>query len=80
MACKTCKTEKEFLYSLFRKMTDEQKESFKVVGKDGFEWAEASSPKGALFGALACGVPLRDIEINMYVPDFNEVLNRAYGG
>ena len=60
-------------------MTDEQT-SFKVVGKDGFEWSEASNAKGALMGALACGVQLRDIEINDFVPGFNEVLARAYGG
>lgn len=79
MAC-NCNIEKEFLYTLFRSTKTDEQESFKVIGKDGFEWSEASSPKGALFGALACGVPLRDIKIDMYVPDFNEVLSRAHGG
>ena len=73
------KVEKEFLYSLFKNMENE-KESFKVIGKDGFEWSEASNAKGALMGALACGLQLRDIEINQFIPGFNEVLARAYGG
>lgn len=69
-----------YMYTLVRRVLDDEKVSFEIRGKsDDFKWSEASNPKGALMGALACGVQLNDIEIGMYVPDFNEVLMRAGG-
>ena len=73
---------KEFVYRyiLVKRMLDDEKIKFEVQGKDGFTWAEASTPAGALMGGLACGLQLRDISIPMFVKDFNKVLIRANGG
>lgn len=69
----------KYMYYLVKEVLSDEKEKFKVIDSDGFEWAEAEAPKGALMGALAVGVNLKDIEINMFVPDFNQVLARANG-
>ena len=62
-------------------MTDEQEESFTVSDKDGFEWSTATNAKGALYGALACGIQLNDINFNgIYIKGLNDVRARAYGG
>lgn len=38
---------------------------FQVVDtKDNFRRAEAKTARGAVLGAIACGVPLRDIDFN----------------
>ena len=37
---------------------------FRVVDEDNFRRAEARTPRGAVLGALACGVQLRDIDFN----------------
>lgn len=73
------KKEIKYMYFLVRRILDDENEKFEIVGKDGFKWSEASNAKGALFGALATGINLRDIKIDMYVPDFNQVLARANG-
>lgn len=75
----TDKKEFKYMYSLLRRVLDDETIKFEIIGKDGFKWAEASNPKGALFGALALGINLRDIEINTFVPDFGQVLARANG-
>ena len=67
------------MYSLIKRVLDDENERFEVVGKDGFKWSEATNPKGALFGALAVGINLHDIEINTFVPDFGQVIARANG-
>lgn len=75
-------TEKQtfkYMYFLVHKAIDDENERFEVIGKDGFKWSEATNPKGALFGALAVGINLRDIEINTFVPDFGQVIARANG-
>ena len=69
----------KYMYHLVHKAIDEKNSKFEIVGNDGFKWAEASNPKGALFGALAIGIKLNDIEINTFVPDFGEVISRANG-
>ena len=68
-----------YMYFLVEKVLDDESKRFEVVGNDGFKWGDSSSPKGALFDALAVGINLKDIEIGMYVPDFGEVLQRANG-
>lgn len=68
-----------YMYSLIRRVLDDETVKFEVIGKDGFKWGNSSSPKGALFDALAVGISLSDIEINMYVPDFGDVIARANG-
>lgn len=68
-----------YMYSLIRRVLDDETVKFEVIGKDGFKWGNSSSPKGALFDALAVGINLSDIEINMYVPDFGDVIARANG-
>ena len=67
------------MYSLIRRVMQDESVKFEVIGYDGFKWSEATNPKGALFGAMASGVNLKDIEINMFVPDFGQVLARANG-
>ena len=38
---------------------------FQVIDtKDNFRRAEAKTARGAVLGAIACGVPLRDIDFN----------------
>lgn len=37
---------------------------FRVVDEDNFRRAEAGTPRGAVLGALACGIQLRDIDFN----------------
>lgn len=69
----------KYMYSLIKRVLDDETVKFEVVGKDGFKWGDSSSPKGALFDALAVGINLKDIEIGMFVPDFGEVLQRANG-
>jgi hypothetical protein len=69
----------KYMYSLIKRVLDDETVKFEVVGKDGFKWGNSSSPKGALFDALAVGINLSDIEINMYVPDFGDVIVRANG-
>ena len=73
------KKEFKYMYSLIKRVLDDETVKFEVVGKDNFKWSEATNPKGALFGAMASGVSLKDIEINMFVPDFGQVLARANG-
>lgn len=73
------KTNFKYMYALTKRVLDDETVKFEIIGKDSFKWAEASNPKGALFGALATGINLKDIEINMYVPDFSQVLARANG-
>ena len=68
-----------YMYFLVEKVLNDESKRFEVIGKDGFKWGDSSSPKGALFDALAVGVNLKDIEINMFVPDFGQVLARANG-
>lgn len=46
----------------FKTILDEETKKFQVIGKDGWMWAEATTPKGAVQGALACGVPLSKID------------------
>lgn len=46
----------------FKTILDEETKRFQVIGKDGWMWAEATTPKGAVQGALACGVPLSKID------------------
>lgn len=69
----------KYMYTLIRRVLDDEKVNFCIEGTDGFVWAEASTPAGALMGGLACGLKLRDINIPMFVPDFNKVLLRAGG-
>ena len=38
---------------------------FQVIDvKDNFRRAEAKTARGAVLGAIACGIPLRDIDFN----------------
>ena len=46
----------------FKTVLNEVTERYEVIGKDGWRWAEATTPKGAVQGALACGVPLSKID------------------
>lgn len=46
----------------FKTVLNEVTERYEVIGKDGWRWSEATTPKGAVQGALACGVPLRKID------------------
>ena len=46
----------------FKTILDEETKKFQVIGKDGWMWAESTTPKGAVQGALACGVPLSKID------------------
>jgi hypothetical protein len=69
----------KYMYHLVHKAIDEENSKFEIIGNDGFKWAEASNPKGALFGALAIGIKLNDVEINTFVPDFEQVIARANG-
>lgn len=73
------KNEFVYMYTLVRRVLDDEKVNFCIEGTDGFTWSEASTPAGALMGGLACGLQLRDINIPMFVPDFGKVLSRAGG-
>ena len=73
------KNEFVYMYFLTKKVMEDNKVKFEVKGEDGFTWAEAGTPAGALMGSLACGLQLRDIKIPMFVPDFGKVLSRAGG-
>lgn len=68
-----------YMYSLIKRVLDDETVRFEVISKDGFKWSQATNPKGALFGALAVGINLHDIEINTFVPDFGQVIARANG-
>ena len=68
-----------YMYSLIKRVLDDETIKFEIIDKDGFKWSEATNPKGALFGALAVGINLHDIEINTFVPDFGQVIARANG-
>lgn len=46
----------------FKTILDEETQKFQIIGKDGWMWAEATTAKGAVQGALACGVPLSKID------------------
>ena len=46
----------------FKTILDEETKKFQVIGKDGWMWSEATTPKGAVQGALACGVLLSKID------------------
>ena len=53
----------------FKTILDKETQKFQVIGKDGWIWAEATTPKGAVQGALACGVPLKKIDFgNNFIP------------
>lgn len=43
---------------------EEEAPVFRVVDEDNFRRAEARTPRGAVLGALACGIQLRDIDFN----------------
>ena len=73
------KTNFKYMYTLVKRVLDDDEIKFEIIDKDGFKWNEASTPKGALLGGLACGLQLRDIEIPMFVKDFGDVLARAGG-
>jgi hypothetical protein len=57
--CKPIKKEK---YYDFKVVMNELTERFEVLGKDGWMWSEATTPKGAVQGALACGLPVSKID------------------
>lgn len=60
-------------YFKFRVVLDEFTSKFQVIGADDFIWSEATSATGAVNGALACGVPLRDINYNGHYVKFKEL-------
>ena len=47
---------------------------FKVLDVDGFAFGDSVSIKGAVIGALAVGIKLRDINFNGYWVPVREVL------
>lgn len=64
MACKECEPISKKRYYDFKVVMNELTEKFEVLGKDNWRWAEATTPKGAVQGALACGVPVSKIDFN----------------
>ena len=60
-------------YFKFRVVLNEFTSKFEVIGQDDFVWAEATSPTGAVNGALACGVPLKEINYNGHYVKFREL-------
>lgn len=65
MACENCKPtiSKKTFYE-FKVVMNELTEKYEVLGKDKWRWAEATTPKGAVQGAIACGVPVSKIDFN----------------
>lgn len=51
------------------KIVNDENGKFKVIDFDGFAMGQGASVKGAVIGALVCGVRLREINFNgHYVP------------
>lgn len=51
------------------KIVNDENGRFKVIDFDGFAMGQGASVKGAVIGALVCGVRLREINFNgHYVP------------
>lgn len=51
------------------KIVSEDGKVFKVISVENEVWSEAHSTKGAVIGAMVCGIRLKDIDFNgNYVP------------
>ena len=70
MTCKICKPKKIQRTYRYIIENDDNKETYKVIDiKDGFVFSESKTTKGAVIGALVCGVQLKTINFNgHYVP------------
>lgn len=54
-------------YQLVKVVVENEAPVFRVIDeKDNFRRAEASTARGAVLGALACGVQLRDINFGEF--------------
>ena len=56
------------------KIVNDENGKFKVIDFDGFAMGQGASVKGAVIGALICGVPLREINFNGYYVPVRECL------
>ena len=54
---------KDYKYVIERNPIDNR---IKVVDEDGFPFGDSESVKGAVIGALICGVRLNQIDFNAY--------------
>ena len=57
----------------FKVILNKITEKYEVIGDDGWIWAEATNATGAVNGALACGVPLKDISYNGNYVSFKDL-------
>lgn len=63
MECEcNCKPINKKTFYEFKVVMNELTEKYEVLGKDEWRWAEATTPKGAVQGALACGLPVSKID------------------
>ena len=60
-------------YKVVSEQIADELRKYKVVGPDNFVWATATTATGAVQGALAVGVPLRNIDYNKNYVDFNKI-------
>lgn len=56
------------------KIVNDETGRFKVVDMEGFAMSDSNSIKGAVIGALACGVPLREINFNEHFVPIKECI------
>lgn len=57
----------------FKVILNKITEKYEVIGNDGFIWSEATNATGAVNGALACGVQLKDINYNGNYVSFKDL-------
>ncbi len=57
----------------FKVILNKITEKYEVIGNDGFIWSEATNATGAVNGALACGVQLKDISYNGNYVSFKDL-------